>query len=996
MRIREKFFKTVASMVTRHPGKILLGCAFITVAMLIGSSRLGIKTEFAAMLPEDMPQIQEYMDIIDDYSSDATVMITLESHDKDLKLMHEAAEELASRLQNVPLLKPPEGVKLSLGQKIALMQGKFPDEIDYDTLNLVRRIDYKLDNDFMSEHGLIIQKPKDLENTLEMFGSLELAQLIENINNNFEKEFIEDSDNLTTIDGEAQATQGLEGIRKFLRSIESYLDSGDSTAAAEAIAEFISGPQYMISSDNSMLLIMVQPSVSFNEFEDLMYLGNRIDDILDAVKEMYPGLEIGRTGMMMMQIDENNALANDFSWPTVIAIGIILVLLVGSFGTWKNPFFNVFTLVIGLIWTAGILGLVFQYLNMMSAGFAIILIGLGIDFGIHFISGFRDGQEHGKSVKDSIYYMYNRVGPGVITGAFTTAIVFFSLPLTKFEAYSQMGYVTGIGILTMLIIQMTMLPALIVWDNKGYSVFSNILHKLKLGFLVNAWNWSKKPVAAFFRLPVFRLISRPLRFGFLSSSAKFTRNTPVAISIIVLSAILAVLSIKAASSMEWEYDLMKLGPKDTPSLLTQNKILDKFEMSTDFAMVKAGDLDECRTLVEEFKKVGNRTDLISSVDAVTEFIPEKPDQLENKKQIIAFRERLNGMSISDSMAENDFDKLRQEFIRLHQNIVEIGELSIMSSGEKNKIIQKCDQIVGKTDDDSYILALENKLNSFKNDLPVISNYQKIAGNILRERLYKMTSTEIVTLENLPEDIRNRYVNKKNNDLLISVFPKGYIWEENSLITFNEQTERVSGRTTGMPVITQLLLDLMEIKGKEAMIIGAIAIVLFLLLDFRSFKYTFLAAIPLAVGASWMMGLVAATGMKMSLMNFVALPLIIGIGIDDGVHVLHRYRTEGRGSLPLVMKFTGRAILLTSLTTMIGFGSMSLASHTGIAIFGFTLFCGVGACFISSAYVLPAILSLMEKLTGKNRRSKKSPQSSKSDNVKTDTDENDQLKEETCA
>jgi len=996
MRIREKFFKTVASMVTRHPGKILLGCAFITVAMLIMSSRLGIKTQFAAMLPEEIPQIQEYMDIIDDYSSDATVMITLESHDKDLKLMHEAAEELASRLQNVPLQKPSEGVKLSLGQKIALMQGKFPDDIDYDTLNLVRRIDYKLDNDFMSEHGLIIQKPKDLENTLEMFGSLELAQLIENINNNFEKEFIEDSDNLTTIDGEGQATQGLEGIRKFIRSIGLYLDNGDSTAAAEAIAEFISGPQYMISSDNTMLLIMVQPSVSYNEFEDLMYLGNRIDDTLEAVKEMYPGLEIGRTGMMMMQIDENNALANDFSWPTVIAIGIILVLLIGSFGSWKNPFFSVFTLAIGLIWTAGILGIVFQYLNMMSAGFAIILIGLGIDFGIHFISGFRDGQEHGKSIIDSIYYMYNRVGPGVITGAFTTAIVFFSLPLTKFEAYSQMGYVTGIGILTMLIIQMIMLPALMVWDNKGYSVSGNILHKLKLGFLVNIWNWSGKHIDAFFRLPVFKWISRPLQFGFLSSSAKFTRNTPVAVSIIVLSAILAVLSLKAASNMEWEYDLMKLGPGDTPSIITQNKILDKFEMSPDFAMVKAGDLDECRTLVEEFKKVGNRTDLISSVDAVTEFIPEKSDQLKNKKQIIAFREKLNGMGISDSMAENDFDKLRQEFIRLHQNIVEIGELSIMSSGEKNKIIQKCDQIVGKTDEDSYILALENKLSSFENDLPVISNYQKIAGNILRDRLKKMTNTEIVTLENLPEDIRNRYVNKKNNDLLISVFPKGYIWEEKSLITFNEQTERVSGRTTGMPVITQLLLDLMAIKGKEAMIIGAIAILLFLLLDFRSFKYTFLAAIPLAVGASWMMGLVAATGMKMSLMNFVALPLIIGIGIDYGVHVLHRYRTEGRGSLPLVMKFTGRAILLTSLTTMIGFGSMSLASHTGIAIFGFTLFCGVGACFISSAYVLPAILSLMEKLTGKNRRSKKSPQSSKSDNVKTDTDENNQLKEENCA
>ena len=78
---------------------------------------------------------------------------------------------------------------------------------------------------------------------------------------------------------------------------------------------------------------------------------------------------------------------------------------------------------------------------------------------------------------------------------------------------------------------------------------------------------------------------------------------------------------------------------------------------------------------------------------------------------------------------------------------------------------------------------------------------------------------------------------------------------------------------------------------------------------------------------------ALTGMKFNFTNFMALPLIIGIGIDDGVHMLHRYRIEGRGSIPIVVKYTGRAILLTSLTTMIGFGSMGLASHKGMASMG---------------------------------------------------------------
>ena len=405
--------------------------------------------------------------------------------------------------------------------------------------------------------------------------------------------------------------------------------------------------------------------------------------------------------------------------------------------------------------------------------------------------------------------------------------------------------------------------------------------------------------------------------------------------------------------------------KGTPSQITQKTILDKFEISPDFAMVKARSLEECRKLTEEFKKVGNRTGLIGSVDAITEFLPEETVQRENIGVIDAFKEKLTAISPEVQLTENDAYKLNRELIRLHQNIVEIGEMSVMSNGESNKIIRKCDQLVGREDNDSYILSLAKRFDSSSIDLTVLNRFQRIAGEVLKKRLLEMSGTQLVTLENLPEDIRKRYVNKRNNDLLINVYPKGYIWNEKSLNTFNEQTKKVNERTTGMPAIAQLLITFISEKGAQATVISAIAIILFLMIDFRSFKYTLLAVIPLTIGTIWMVGLMAASGMKLSMMNFMAMPLIIGIGVDYGVHILHRYRIEGNGSVPLVMKFTGRAILLTSLTTMIGFGSMATGTHVGMAVFGLTLFFGVGACFISSSFILPAVITLCEKIFSKN-------------------------------
>jgi predicted RND superfamily exporter protein len=142
-------------------------------------------------------------------------------------------------------------------------------------------------------------------------------------------------------------------------------------------------------------------------------------------------------------------------------------------------------------------------------------------------------------------------------------------------------------------------------------------------------------------------------------------------------------------------------------------------------------------------------------------------------------------------------------------------------------------------------------------------------------------------------------------------------------------------------------------------------VIFLLwLDFRSLKLAFLGVIPLIAGGLWMLGLLSTFGMMLTVVNVIGIPMIVGIGIDDGVHILHRYRVEGFDKTPHVLLSTGKAVLLTSLTTMAGFGSLMIAKYRGFIGLGALLVLGVGACFITTVLFMPSIINIAERIVKK--------------------------------
>jgi predicted RND superfamily exporter protein len=194
---------------------------------------------------------------------------------------------------------------------------------------------------------------------------------------------------------------------------------------------------------------------------------------------------------------------------------------------------------------------------------------------------------------------------------------------------------------------------------------------------------------------------------------------------------------------------------------------------------------------------------------------------------------------------------------------------------------------------------------------------------------------------------------------MQILPKQNLFEREQLELFDEVAARVHPKVTGMP---QMMLHMNREtirEGKLAFLAASLAILVVLLLDFRRPLIAVLAFLPLLSGIAYVLGIMWLLGEKLNYLNVIALPVMIGIGVDDGVHFFHRFIREGRGGMRRAVDSVGRAMLLTSLTTMIGFGSLMLYLMRGMASLGLVLFLGVGMCLLVTFTLLPALASLFE-------------------------------------
>ncbi|KAB2955070.1 MAG: MMPL family transporter, partial [Thermoanaerobaculia bacterium] len=172
------------------------------------------------------------------------------------------------------------------------------------------------------------------------------------------------------------------------------------------------------------------------------------------------------------------------------------------------------------------------------------------------------------------------------------------------------------------------------------------------------------------------------------------------------------------------------------------------------------------------------------------------------------------------------------------------------------------------------------------------------------------------------------------------------------------------RLTGMNTLSRSLRGEIRRDALVSGLIGLAAVFLMLWLDFRSIRAAFLALVPLAIGILWMIGAMVVLDLHLNFMNIFVITMILGIGVDYGIHVIHRFREEHQrtgGDAVDAVEETARGVLLAAMTTVVGFGSLATSHYPGLVSMGLVSTLGTFATALVAVAVVPAWLSLRHGL-----------------------------------
>jgi len=902
--MREKLLIKLAQWHSSHPLRMLGLVVALTVLFGFFASQLKMTMRVEDLLPSKDKKVSQLNDIIDEFSTSTLLVVVLQGEEPRIK---KYADALAPQIEKLTF-----------------------QEEDGTQRKLFQRIDYKTPRDFLRNHMLMLAKAEDLKNTKVLFTNPNLAEFLKNLNDSMEREYVGQEESLSTREKEDQAVQFLDGIQDLVMKLKRAAHSEELTEQEihTAADQLLFGDKYMLSYDKKALLLMAIPNFTLMDRDLLMEGANGVQELLDDMQRDFPNVKAGLTGDVARERDEQVYAAQSFGNSTLIALVFILILLMVSFRMWVAPVLAVVNLIVGLIWGMGTAWLAVGQLNMVTSMMSVVLLGLGIDFSIHLISGFTERRAAGKSIEDSMKKTFLKSGKGILTGGFTTACAFLTLLISQSRGMKQMGAVTGIGLLSVLLATMLFLPMLLVFREQ------RVERKIEKGKIKR----KKQDIS-------FRFLGRTA--SWLSKKYVFT-----VIASVVATGFLVWYGVK----IKYDSNFMNLEPKGIESIKLMDVVLEKFDFSMEYAMAMADSVDESRKLSEEFKNLGS----VAFTDDISVYLPSKEEQKQRFPHIREVMEKMGSASIDKGLDPEDLSILEEEITRLEMNVIEIQDMAFL--GGQDKVDQKCKQIVGdpeKPDSRNRIQELHQLLtqNSASQGL---SEFQRSFAPYFKENVLRMSSTEPIELEDLPESIKDRYCNETRDKFLVTIFPALSPWQNpEALNRFTDDLERVTEEVTGLPPVFRAVMKIFARDGRNAVLLTLGIVFLLLYADFKKLRYALMAMIPLACGVFWMVGLMHLFGMKLNFINLIGLPLIIGIGIDDGVHVMHRWRNEGNGRIFTVFSSTGKAILLTTLTTMFAFGSLAFSIFRGWASFGMALAIGVGACFLTTVFILSGILGIIE-------------------------------------
>ena len=428
-------------------------------------------------------------------------------------------------------------------------------------------------------------------------------------------------------------------------------------------------------------------------------------------------------------------------------------------------------------------------------------------------------------------------------------------------------------------------------------------------------------------LPAFYSVCGPIKHHVLDipSSARLVswliRRRGVVLGLIGMLAVVAGL---VASQSRFDYSVLALKDPNAGSMRTL-RLLREEGLATDYALAIMSE-DEFDTA--PFEALG----VVDSVIAPWDFVPsdqtEKLFVLEDLRQIL--QSALEPLRTMDAPTPS---ALAASLANLRSTIDEHDD-----EGRFRRLRRALDAL-GAGSPQGLMIWQRGVISNLADEL---------------EWLRRAVAVEPIEFKDLPIEVAERLVSDSGQHLSI-VLPAEDVAPVAALSRFIEGVRTLAPNATGRPVVEWGVGRIVVSSFQQALIFAAVSIVVVLLVTFGSLRYALLISIPLVLAALLTLAAGVWFDSPLNMANILVLPLIFGLGVDNGIHVVDRYRGGG-GVADLMHSSTPRAVLLSTLTTVGTFAALSLSPHQGTASIGLLLAVAVSLLLLFTVFLLPVLLS----------------------------------------
>ena len=743
--------------------------------------------------------------------------------------------------------------------------------------------------------------------------------------------------------------------RETARSSGMFVDLDDSAEASgqdeirnllakhsQRVAELTRDP-YFREYDGASVGIVVYAKKSAGDLAGLKQLKQQLATTFSKryLHQIDPHLRADVGGDAVAKIREYEATAADIShlgWAAIAGITLVLLLFCRSI---VAVLLVVVPLAMSITWTFALVALTLRTLNVITGFLFAVLFGLGIDYGLQLLARYREQRALQHSPSDALWQTLQGTGRATFTSALTSAAGLATLLLSDFRGFSEFGLIASFGVLFSFLAFILVMPAMIMLGETS--------GRLKL-----------KPVRG------------------------YRETLPVRLPRAVLSLFVAgaLVSGYGVQQITFEQNQRALRP---PAMA--DEILDRsksaFGASFSPTPFLAPSADELRAAIRGLKQQQRRLGSRSTLRKTASILDLVPARQREKRRILSSIKQL--LDLPRWRLVKDATKRQIKLDRLRKMAAARPfTLDELPASARRRFF-------GPGFGDRWIgLAYYNIDIS---DSRQARRYQREVGNFSGARLLSVPAivgNKSVAIHGQqlevdcganPEACRDRL--KSIRDAGRAVFRE--VYDKGSAVRRGLATGALHGNTLAIvddayvptrrktissftatgpyhATSTELVLaevaNLMQRDGLRALVAALLAVLAVCWIDLRSPWQALLAFSPVAVGLLFTLGAMSLCGQKLNIFNFVVLPALAGVGIDYGVHFVHRFREVGqvgraRGSMYAV-------ILFCACTSVCGFGSMILAHHPGLRSLGILAVIGLAALFLCANYALPAALTLLAR------------------------------------